>query len=107
MNLLSPAAVRRDYRPPIVDLRTPIADGLRSSARLVGGTVQYRSWEWATNIPLLVEDVDLLAARLAVLGADAHCADGAKVVIFESVEVRAEYRVEDILWANLDATDVN
>lgn len=51
-NLLSPAAIRRDCRPPIVDLGTPLAEGLRSSARLVGGTVQYRAWNWNTNLSL-------------------------------------------------------
>lgn len=52
MNLLSPAAIRRDCRPPIVDLGTPIAEGLRSSAKLIGGFVLYRAWEWAANVPL-------------------------------------------------------
>lgn len=68
MNLLSPAAIRRDCRPPIVDLGTPIAEGLRSSARLVGGTVQYRNWEWAANFPLPLAEsqrIDELCRRMS------------------------------------------
>jgi hypothetical protein len=50
--LLSPSAVRRDCSPPIVDLALPLADGLRSTARVSNGLVSYVDYAWSSNIPL-------------------------------------------------------
>jgi hypothetical protein len=46
---LSPSAIKRDCCPPIVDLGQPLADGLRSSAKISGGSVQYKKFDWHAN----------------------------------------------------------
>jgi hypothetical protein len=50
--LLSPAAIRRDCSPPIVDLKTPLASGLRSRAHIRSGTLSYSDFTWHSNIRL-------------------------------------------------------
>jgi len=50
--LLSPAAIRRDCAPPTVDMSQPLADGYRSSASIIGGTVSNHQWEWQCNLPM-------------------------------------------------------
>ena len=50
--LLAPAAIRRDCSPPIVDLGTPLATGLRSSAGIRSGTISYSDFTWWSNIQL-------------------------------------------------------
>lgn len=50
--LLSPAAVRRDCTPPIVDLENPLAEGLRSGAPFRGGEIRHGKPNWSVNIPL-------------------------------------------------------
>jgi hypothetical protein len=50
--LLSPAAIRRDCSPPIVDLSLPLAPGFRSSARISRGSVVYDDYDWSANIAL-------------------------------------------------------
>jgi hypothetical protein len=50
--LLSPAAIRRDCSPPIVDLKTPLATGLRSTAEIRSGTIAYSDFTWWSNIQL-------------------------------------------------------
>lgn len=68
--LLSPAAIRRDCSPPIVDLRRPIADGLRSSAAIRGGEVHHHAFTWKCNFALPAENasnMDEMARRLTGL----------------------------------------
>lgn len=50
--LLSPAAVRRDCTPPIVDLGNPLAEGLRSRAPIRVGEIRHGKSTWSVNIPL-------------------------------------------------------
>jgi hypothetical protein len=50
--LLSPAAIRRDCSPPVVDLSLPLADGLRSYARIRAGQIRHREFQWSANLPL-------------------------------------------------------
>ena len=50
--LLSPAAIRRDCSPPIVDLKTPLAPGLRSSVAIRSGTLSYLDFTWRSNMQL-------------------------------------------------------
>lgn len=50
--LLSPPAIRRDCSPPIVDLGTPLAEGLRSRAPILGGEIRHDRSTWSANIPL-------------------------------------------------------
>lgn len=74
--LLSPAAVRRDCTPPIVDLGTPLAEGLRSRAPIRGGEIRYEQSTWSTNIPLPPAEVQrltemyrrLAGLRIAITG---------------------------------------
>lgn len=49
---LSPAAIRRDCSPPIVDLGQPLAEGFRSSAAVTGGLIVYSEFEWDCSFPL-------------------------------------------------------
>jgi type I site-specific restriction endonuclease len=39
--LLSPASIKRDCSPPIVDLRRPLVDGFRANANITGGVLIY------------------------------------------------------------------
>jgi hypothetical protein len=48
-SLLSPAAIRRDCKPPVVDLEKPLADGLRSRAEIRGGEICYEECSWFAN----------------------------------------------------------
>ncbi|KJE34139.1 hypothetical protein UF64_17180 [Thalassospira sp. HJ] len=50
--ILSPAAIRRDCSPPVVDLARPLAKGLRSSVNLAGGVLTYEFFEWESSVPL-------------------------------------------------------
>jgi len=68
--LLSPAAVRRDCTPPIVDLGSPLADGLRSKAPILGGQIRHDKTTWSANIPLPdgeVQRIDEMCRRLSGL----------------------------------------
>jgi Type I restriction enzyme R protein N terminus (HSDR_N) len=51
-SLLSPAAIRRDCSPPMVDLAQPLAEGLRSYAAVCGGQIQHRDFKFAINTSL-------------------------------------------------------
>ena len=51
-NILSPASIRRDCTPPVVDLGQPLAKGLRSSAVITGGAIRYSSFTWECDFPL-------------------------------------------------------
>ncbi|MGX1163801.1 hypothetical protein AB7M16_000067 [Bradyrhizobium sp. USDA 372] len=50
---LSPAAIRRDLTPPKVDLKMPLAKGLRSTARVSEASILYNEFKWrsSTAIP--------------------------------------------------------
>jgi len=50
--LLSPAAIRRDCSPPIVDLAKPIAVGLRSHAEILRGEIRHEQFHWFSSLPL-------------------------------------------------------
>lgn len=70
VGLLSPAAVRRDCTPPIVDLGSPLAEGLRSQAAIQGGEIRHDQTTWSANIPLPdgeVQRLDEMCRRLAGL----------------------------------------
>lgn len=58
--ILSPAAIRRDCSPPLVDLGLPLADGLRSSANIRGGNIFYVDSRWSCNAQLPPNVVDQL-----------------------------------------------
>lgn len=49
MGLLSPAAIRRDCSPPVVDLGKPLAEGFRSSAAITKGVILYEAFAWQSN----------------------------------------------------------
>ncbi|HRB15145.1 MAG TPA: hypothetical protein PK224_05115 [Nitrospira sp.] len=68
--LLSPAAVRRDCTPPIVDLGSPLAEGLRSRVSIQGGQIRHGKSTWSVNIPLPdveVQRLDEMCRRLGGL----------------------------------------
>lgn len=52
MGLLSPASIRRDCTPSPVDTDLPLAEGLRSSATVAGGLVEYSGFSWESNVQL-------------------------------------------------------
>jgi hypothetical protein len=52
---LTPAAVRRDCTPPVVDTGRPIVDGLRSRAAIRGGQLTYTGCDWACPVELPTE----------------------------------------------------
>ena len=78
--LLSPAAVRRDCTPPIVDLGTPLAEGLRSRAPIRGGKIRHGKTTWSANISLPEAQRQALdemcrrlsGMRIAVTGGDVY-----------------------------------
>ena len=51
-SLLSPAAIRRNCSPPVVDLGLPLSDGFGSSANIIGGSISYSDCCWDCNFPL-------------------------------------------------------
>lgn len=53
--LLSPAAIRRDCSPPIVDLAKPLAPNLRSRADIVRGEIYHEQVRWSANVQLPAE----------------------------------------------------
>jgi hypothetical protein len=68
--MLSPAAVRRDCTPPIVDIGSPLAEGLRSRAPIRGGEIRHGKSTWSANIPLPdgeVQRLDEMCRRLGGL----------------------------------------
>lgn len=62
--LLSPAAIRRDCSPPLVDLGLPLADGLRSSASIRGGFICYDACRWSSNAPIAATQFDDMCRML-------------------------------------------
>jgi len=66
--LLSSAAIRRDCRPPAVDLGLPLSDGYRSNSNVIGGSISYSDFWWECNFPLPDKeraDVDEMCRRLS------------------------------------------
>lgn len=59
-SLLSPAAIRRDCSPPVVDLGKPLADGLRSRAEIRGGEIHLKEFSWSSNYQLPGDQLDRL-----------------------------------------------
>jgi len=59
-SLLSPAAIRRDCSPPVVDLGKPLAEGLRSHAEIRGGEIHHEQFRWSSNFQLPGEQVNHL-----------------------------------------------
>lgn len=50
--MLSPATIKRDCSPPIVDLNKPLSIGFRSKALVEGGSIQYTKVGWRYTLPL-------------------------------------------------------
>lgn len=48
--VLSPPAIRRDFKPIAIDLGQPLADGLRSKAKIDKGIIKYTWCDWESNI---------------------------------------------------------
>lgn len=55
--VLSPAAIRRDCSPPVVDLGRPLAEGLRSKATIRRGDIQHENFSWSSNVQLPAQQV--------------------------------------------------
>lgn len=80
VGLLSPAAIRRDCTPPIVDLRRPLAESLRSQAQIRGGEMRHGKSTWSANIPLPAGEVQrqdemcrrLSGLRIAITGGNVY-----------------------------------
>jgi hypothetical protein len=67
-SLLSPAAIRRDCSPPVVDLGKPLAAGLRSRAGICGGEIRHEEFRWSSNFELpreQVSDLNEMCRRLS------------------------------------------
>lgn len=68
-SILSPASIRRDCAPPIVDVGAPLADGYRSFAEITGGYLTYRQFEYGANAPLHPAfDASFLELRDRIVG---------------------------------------
>ena len=65
MGTLSPSSIRRDCTPAPVDTGLPLADGLRSSAGVSGGLIEYLDYRWESNVALPSQS----AAPLEEMGA--------------------------------------
>lgn len=78
--LLSPPAIQRDCSPPLVDLGTPLAKGLRSRARILSGEIRHANSTWSANVPLPVAEVQrqnevcrrLGGIRIAITGGSVY-----------------------------------
>jgi hypothetical protein len=85
--LLSPAAIRRDCTPPIVDLARPLAAGLRSRVPIRGGLIRHEQTTWSANIPLPTGEVQRLdemcrrlsGLRIAITGGTVYRDSGSRI----------------------------
>lgn len=50
--VLSPPSIRRDFKPTAIDLGQPLADGLRSTAKIDKGVIRYTQCDWDSNIQM-------------------------------------------------------
>jgi hypothetical protein len=86
--VLSPAAIRRDCSPPIVDLQLPLAEGLRSSADIRTGEIRYDTYRWSCNAPLPLQQrtqLDetcrrLIGWRAAITGGSVHRNEASRIL---------------------------
>lgn len=87
--LLSPAAIRRDCRPPVVDLARPLAEGLRSRAEIRGGEIHHEQCQWIANVELPTEAGDRMSEVCRRLKGLRSTVTGGLVRRDESGRVRA------------------
>lgn len=90
VGLLSPAAVRRDCTPPIVDIGSPLAEGLRSQAQIRGGEIRHGKSTWSANIPLPVGEVQRLDEMCRRLGGLRIAVTGGTVYRDSDSRIRAK-----------------
>jgi hypothetical protein len=57
---LSPSAIRHDCSPPKVDLETPLATGLRSSAKIAKASILYDDFVWRSDVAVPQEAAAIL-----------------------------------------------
>jgi hypothetical protein len=86
---LSPAAIKRDCSPPIVDLGRPLAKGFRSNARIIGGSIMYSDFVWESNIDLTNESKSQLDEICRVMGGYRAAITGGLVWRDETSRLRA------------------
>lgn len=92
--LLSPPSIRRDCSPPKVDLRLPLAPGLRSTAAVIGGEIGHRDFGWTSNEqlqPLQTAQLDDLCQRMIGFRTDVT---GGRVWRDDSSRIKAK-----LVWA--------
>jgi hypothetical protein len=68
--VLSPAAIRRDCSPPVVDTGLPLAEGFGSVAKIRGGTIAYKAFAWESNVDLpgpAVANLNEMSRRVATM----------------------------------------
>ena len=73
INVLSPSAIRRDCSPPIVDLEKPLATGIRSKAKVIGGAIRYTDFTWESSIAIPAQqmrELDEMCRRIRGFRAD-------------------------------------
>ncbi len=86
-SVLSPAAIRRDCSPPIVDLRKPLADGLRSRAEIRRGEICHEQSRWSSNIRFPAEQSShlneicrrLIGSRVTVIDGSVRRDEGSRI----------------------------
>jgi len=88
-SLLSPAAIRRDCSPPVVDLGKPLAEGLRSRAEIRGGQIQYEACRWSCNFQLPDEERNRLNEMCRRLGGFRVTVTGGSVCRDDQSRIRA------------------
>ncbi len=88
--LLSPSAIRRDCSPPIVDLGTPLADGLRSKALITRGFISYTDFSWDCNFPLPEQQVANLDETCRRMSGFRSTVTGGQVWRDETSRIRAK-----------------
>jgi hypothetical protein len=86
--ILGPEAIRRDCTPPIVDLRAPIAKGLRGEAAIIGGWNRHVRNELLTQLPPPI-DANMRAIYARIVNA-VSAVNGGRVWRDDASRIRAK-----------------
>jgi hypothetical protein len=91
-NILSPAAIRRDCSPPVVDLGQPIANGLRSRVVILRGEIWHESYTSSLNVPMPAPAIAQLDESLKRLHGLHIAITGGEIWRDETSRIRAKLR---------------
>lgn len=92
MGLLSPSAIRRDLRKPIIDLGDPLADGLRSECPIISGVISYSKFTSESNFPIPVPQKLFLDKHLEMMSSIIGTITGGEIWRDSDSAIRAKLK---------------